>query len=108
MQKRIISMQSRTPDTLVMTWVLPTLLGLATLALTGCANMGARDNSTYKEINAELATAAAAQVKPAPQGAVNAALLPPLNIEMPKVRRLLRCFWESCPVHATACWYTPR
>jgi MSHA biogenesis protein MshL len=87
MQKRIISMQSRTPDTLVMTWVLPTLLGLATLALTGCANMGARDNSTYKEINAELATAAAAQVKPAPQGAVNAALLPPLNIEMPKVSK---------------------
>jgi MSHA biogenesis protein MshL len=87
MQKRIISMQSRTPDTLVMTWVLLTLLGLATLALTGCANMGARDNSTYKEINAELATAAAAQVKPAPQGAVNAALLPPLNIEMPKVSK---------------------
>ncbi|MEO6145604.1 MAG: pilus (MSHA type) biogenesis protein MshL [Sulfuriferula sp.] len=80
-------MQSRTPDTLVTTWVLPVLLGLATLALTGCANMGARDNSTYKEINAELATAAAAQVKPAPQGAVNAALLPPLTIEMPKVSK---------------------
>lgn len=87
MQKRIISMQLRTPDTLVTTWVLPVLLGVATLALTGCANMGARDNSTYKEINAELATAAAAQVKPAPQGAVNAALLPPLNIEMPKVSK---------------------
>ncbi|MHB1244922.1 MAG: pilus (MSHA type) biogenesis protein MshL [Sulfuriferula sp.] len=84
----MISMQSRTNlDTRVTTRVLPVLLGLATLALTGCANLGARDNSTFKEINAELNTAAAAQVKPAPQGAVNAALLPPLKIEMPKVNK---------------------
>ncbi len=87
MQKRMISMQSQTHDTQGTTWVFPVLLALATLALTGCANMGARDNSTFKEINAELNTAAAAQVKPAPQGAVNAALLPPLKIEMPKVNK---------------------
>ncbi len=87
MQKRMISMQSQTHDTRGTTWVFPVLLALATLALTGCANMGARDNSTFKEINAELNTAAAAQVKPAPQGAVNAALLPPLKIEMPKVNK---------------------
>jgi len=80
-------MQSQTHDTQGTTWVFPVLLALATLALTGCANMGARDNSTFKEINAELNTAAAAQVKPAPQGAVNAALLPPLKIEMPKVNK---------------------
>ncbi|MES2406413.1 MAG: pilus (MSHA type) biogenesis protein MshL [Pseudomonadota bacterium] len=80
-------MQSQTHDTRGTTWVFPVLLALATLALTGCANMGARDNSTFKEINAELNTAAAAQVKPAPQGAVNAALLPPLKIEMPKVNK---------------------
>ncbi|MES2364868.1 MAG: pilus (MSHA type) biogenesis protein MshL [Pseudomonadota bacterium] len=83
----MISMQSQTHDTQGTTWVFPVLLALATLALTGCANMGARDNSTFKEINAELNTAAAAQVKPAPQGAVNAALLPPLKIEMPKVNK---------------------
>lgn len=87
MQKRMISMQSQTHDTREMAWVLPVLLGLATLALSGCANLGARDNSTFKEINAELNTAAAAQVKPAPQRAVNAALLPPLKIEMPKVNK---------------------
>ncbi|MHB1333355.1 MAG: pilus (MSHA type) biogenesis protein MshL [Sulfuriferula sp.] len=80
-------MQSQTHDTRATIWVLPVLLGLATLALSGCANLGARDNSTFKEINAELNTAAAAQVKPAPQKAVNAALLPPLKIEMPKVNK---------------------
>ncbi|GBL44625.1 MSHA biogenesis protein MshL [Sulfuriferula multivorans] len=49
--------------------------------------MEAPDKSTYNQINSELDKAAAAQAKPAQQSAVNAALLPPLNIEMPKVNK---------------------
>ena len=88
MQKRILSRQLWiTRETSAAAWLMPTLLGLVTLALSGCANMEAPDKTTYNQINSELDKAAAAQVKPAQQGAVNAALLPPLNIEMPKVNK---------------------
>ncbi len=88
MQKRILSRElSTNRETSAATWLMPVLLGLATLALSGCANMEAPDKTTYNQINSELDKAAAAQAKPAQQSAVNAALLPPLNIEMPKVNK---------------------
>ena len=85
MQKRIFSRQLWIScEALTSTWMKPALLGLVTLALTGCASQEARDKTTYNQINAELDKAAAAQAKPAQPGAVNTALLPPLKIEMPK------------------------
>ena len=86
MQKRIFSRQLwASRKTLTAAWVMPALLGLVTLALTGCASLEAPDKTTYNQINAELDKAVAAQVKPAQPGAVDAALLPPLKIEMPKL-----------------------
>lgn len=90
MQKRILSRQLWiTRETSAAAWLMPTLLGLVTLALSGCANMEAPDKTTYNQINSELDKAAAAQAKPVQPGAVNAALLPPLKIEMPKVGKPL-------------------
>jgi len=86
MQKRIFSRQLWIScEALTATWMKPALLGLVTLALTGCASQEARDKTTYNQINAEFDKAAAAQAKPARAGAVDAALLPPLKIEMPKL-----------------------
>lgn len=65
--------------------VLSGLLGLATLALAGCATHEARDQRTSRQIDAEFQQAVtAASPKTAPPPAVSAALLPPLQIEMPK------------------------
>lgn len=90
MQKRIFSRQLwASHETLTAVWIMPALLGLVTLALAGCATQEARDKTAYNQINAELDKAAAAQAKPAQPGAVNAALLPPLKIEMPKVGKPL-------------------
>lgn len=60
--------------------------GLAlSLSLGGCATQQTRETSAYKQINAELDQAAATRVAPAAQQeAVNAALLPPLAIQMPR------------------------
>ncbi|BBP04010.1 pilus (MSHA type) biogenesis protein MshL [Sulfuriferula plumbiphila] len=86
MQKRIFTRQLwASREILTAAWIMPALLGLVTLALAGCATQEARDKTTYNQINAELDKAAAAQVKPAQPGAVDAALLPPLKIEMPKL-----------------------
>jgi len=64
-------------------------LGLAiSLSLGGCATPPARDTSAYNQINAELDQAAATRVAPAKQQAVDAALLPPLSIQMPKPGQL--------------------
>jgi len=85
MQKRILSRQLwSSRETLTGAWSMPVLLGLVTLILAGCANLEAPDRTTYNQINSELDKAAAAQVKPAPPAVVDAALLPPLKIEMPK------------------------
>lgn len=90
MQKRIFSRQLwASRETLTASLVTPALLALVTLALAGCAAMEARDKTTYNQINAELDKAAVAQAKPAQPGAVDAALLPPLKIEMPKVGKPL-------------------
>ena len=62
--------------------------GLAlSLSLGGCATQQTqqtRQTSAYKQINAELDQAATTRVAPAQQQAVDAALLPPLAIQMPK------------------------
>lgn len=85
MQKRIFSRHLWIGcEVLTAAWMKPALLGLVTLALTGCASQEARDKTTYNQINAEFDKAAAAQAKPARAGAVDAALLPPLKIEMPR------------------------
>ena len=85
MQKRIFSRHFWIGcEVLTAAWMKPALLGLVTLALTGCASQEARDKTTYNQINAEFDKAAAAQAKPARAGAVDAALLPPLKIEMPR------------------------
>lgn len=90
MQKRIFSRQLwASRETLTAAWVTPALLALVTLALAGCATQEARDKTTYNQINTELDTAAAAQAKLAQPSAVDAALLPPLKIEMPKVGKPL-------------------
>lgn len=64
--------------------ILPGLLGVAMLALAGCATHEARDQRTSHQINAELDQAVVAASQTAPPQAVSAALLPPLKIEMPK------------------------
>lgn len=74
-------------ETRAAAWAMPALLGLVTLALSGCASLEAPDKTTYNQINSELDKAAAAQAKPAQTAAVDAALLPPLKIEMPKASK---------------------
>lgn len=67
------------------TRMLSGLLVLATLALAGCATHEARDQRTSRQIDAEFDQAVeATSQKTEPPPAVSAALLPPLQIEMPK------------------------
>lgn len=54
------------------------------LGLGGCAASAPRHDATQDRIKAEMDQAAAAPRKPAAPDAVNSALLPPLQIEMPK------------------------
>jgi len=54
------------------------------LGLAGCAATAPKPNATHDRIKAEMDQAAAERPKPAAPGAVNSALLPPLQIEMPK------------------------
>ncbi|HYD78402.1 MAG TPA: pilus (MSHA type) biogenesis protein MshL [Paucimonas sp.] len=55
------------------------------LCLLGCAS-NASKRETYDLINTELGKATAAKPQPAQPDAVSAALLPPINIELPKAR----------------------
>jgi hypothetical protein len=59
-------------------------LVITAVALAGCASAPPRE--TYDLINAELAKAAKANAKPVQPDAVTAALLPPLQIEVPAPR----------------------
>ena len=64
------------------------LLGLAILfGVSGCATQEARDRSTLRQINTEMAQAVATQPRAPQPSAVNTALLPPLVVEVPKVRK---------------------
>ncbi|HZW14190.1 MAG TPA: pilus (MSHA type) biogenesis protein MshL [Noviherbaspirillum sp.] len=58
------------------------------LSLLGCASSPA-SRATYDLINAEMDKAAQTAAKPAQPDAVAAALLPPINIEVPKARKPL-------------------
>jgi len=61
------------------------LLLLAALAIGGCTSIAAKRDA-YNEMNSEMDKAAQQYVQPAKPEAVQAALLPPINIEMPKAR----------------------
>ena len=64
------------------------LLGVAVLlGLGGCATQEARDRSTIRQINADMAQAVATVPRAPQPSAVSAALLPPLMIEAPKVKK---------------------
>lgn len=67
----------------------PGFLGLAALILTGCAELAPRNTAAFDQINAELDKAAESKPKPAQPAAVDAALLPPLKVEIPKARKVL-------------------
>lgn len=62
------------------------ILSIIVLGLAGCTSPSA-NRGTYDMINAELAKAAQPKVEVAQPDAVAAALLPPLAIEMPQVRK---------------------
>jgi MSHA biogenesis protein MshL len=67
-----------------------TLIGLAALTLSGCAELDTRKGTNaYEQINTELAKAAESKPKPVQPAAVDAALLPPLKIDMPKAKKVL-------------------
>ncbi len=61
------------------------ILIVTALSLLGCASPASK-RETYDLINAELAQANGKGVQPAQPDAVSAALLPPINIEIPKAR----------------------
>ena len=63
-------------------------LAIVVLTLAGCASSPPK-RDTYDLINAEMSKAAAAKVRPAQPDVVSAALLPPIQIEMPKPRQPL-------------------
>lgn len=63
-------------------------LAIVVLTLAGCASSPPK-RDTYDLINAEMSKAGAAKVRPAQPDAVSAALLPPIQIEMPKPRQPL-------------------
>ncbi len=68
----------------------PALIGLAALTLAGCAELDTRkDTAARDQINSELARAAESQARPVQPAAVEAALLPPLKVDMPKARKVL-------------------
>jgi len=54
------------------------------LVLAGCAATATRQDATHERIRAELDQAAAARPRPAAPAAVSSALLPPLQVDMPK------------------------
>jgi len=65
-----------------------TILAILILGLTACAARTSK-RETYDLINDEMGKAASARTQPAQQAAVSAALLPPLVIDMPTVRKPL-------------------
>lgn len=64
-----------------------TILVIVVLALAACSSTASRKLDTYDLINAELGKAAEVRTAPAQPAAVAAALLPPLQIELPKARK---------------------
>ncbi len=64
------------------------LLATVVISIAGCAAPTSK-RETYDLMNAEMSKAVQASVQPAKQDAVAAALLPPINIEMPQVRQPL-------------------
>lgn len=64
------------------------LLAILILGLAGCASQTSK-RETYDLMNAEMEKAVQSQVQPAKPDAVAAALLPPINIEMPQARQPL-------------------
>jgi len=66
--------------------IIPILI-LAVFALSACQTSTIRNDETQKRAEAEVARAAQARVKPAPQEAVNRALVPALTVDMPKPSR---------------------
>ncbi len=68
----------------------PALIGLAALTLAGCAELDTKkDSAARDQINAELAKAAESKPQTVQPAAVDAALLPPLKVDMPKARKVL-------------------
>jgi MSHA biogenesis protein MshL len=63
-----------------------TLFIIVVASLVGCTAPSSR-HDTYDLINAEMRKAAQANVPPQPPDVVSAALLPPLQIDMPKARQ---------------------
>lgn len=57
------------------------------LGLGGCATQEARDRSTARQINAEMAQAVATQPRVIQPNGVSAALLPPLTVDVPKIKK---------------------
>ena len=62
----------------------PLILILIALALAGCESRQIKKDVVQSQIEAEMARAAQARVKPAQPDAVNQALLPSLTVDMPK------------------------
>ncbi len=65
------------------------LLTSTLLSLTGCAQLGPKPDTTQARINDTLSQAVNQPTTIAPPAAVNAALLPPLQIAMPKTAKPL-------------------
>ena len=64
------------------------LIGVAVLlGLGACATHEAPDRSTVRQINAEMAQAVATQPRAPQPNAVSVALMPPLAVEVPKVKK---------------------
>ena len=59
----------------------------ATLTLSGCASQERRDQSTARQINQEMNQAISSQPRATPQTSVSAALLPPLAVQPPRVKK---------------------
>lgn len=64
------------------------ILAILVISVAGCAAPTSK-RATYDLMNEEMDKAVRATVQPAKQDAVSAALLPPINIEMPQVRQPL-------------------
>ena len=70
------------------TW--PGILALVVLILSGCAELKLKkDTTAYDQINAELTKAAESKPKLTQPIAVDAALLPPLRVEIPRAKKVL-------------------
>ena len=68
----------------------PGILTLAVLLMAGCAEVKTKkETTTYDQINTELTKAAESKTKVTQPTAVNAALLPPLRIEIPRAKKVL-------------------